>query len=727
MGTVSGIGGPPIALAYSGPTAPPSAARSPATSWSGNLVAIPTLIVAGQLGGDELVPCAGARPGRRRWASRRPAGSPATSTSAPPARSSSSCRRPPPSPSSCARFCRHVAWTTPGGAAGRVAPGAAVDPRAARRGARRRRATPGDAAAGALARRARRRPWTTSRRPPGPSSSPPRTSGWCPGSMKDFLERIYPWFEEVPEPPPRPALPAHQQGRLRRHRRGARRHPHPHRPPLEGGAPADRDRGLAHRRPPRPRPRAGRHARGRHRDRRLLTTALPPSDGDPPDSADARRRARRHRPRRHVLAHRRPRAGAGARRGGRARAARHPAARRHRPSAGVHPRPAGRGRAWPRRPSCSTAPSASTSPPASASTWRRTRPTRRWRPTTRFVSVGPQPGRLRRPPALRRVPQRRRRTPTPPTCRPSATRPAAAGARRALGGRRPPRRRGRAPVLGFSMIGVPFADAEAAVRRAAAASSRSTSTARSTSRGWRRSPRRPQDQSKWDGVLAFCARARHRQHEGPGRRRRPQRHRAAHQRRRPGRPEGRPPERPRAGHHGHPVRPGRRLGRDPRCSTGPGADARSTGRRLLACGVEQLPVIDVAPLVARRRATSARWPRRSTRRAASTGSSTSTGHGVTEDAAGPPRRGRARRSSRCPRPTRPRSPWPTAAGRGAGWFPFEGELTSGAPTARRASTSAPSCGPTTRRCGRARRCTAPTCSPRRCPSCAPPCSSTSTP
>lgn len=57
MGTVSGIGGPPIALAYvrlSGPALRATLARF---FLAGNLVAIPTLIVVGQLGTEEIASC----------------------------------------------------------------------------------------------------------------------------------------------------------------------------------------------------------------------------------------------------------------------------------------------------------------------------------------------------------------------------------------------------------------------------------------------------------------------------------------------------------------------------------------------------------------------------------------------------------------------------------------------------------------------------------------------
>jgi len=63
MGTVSGIGGPPIALVYQhsdGPTLRGTLARFFTV---GNAVAIPTLILAGQLGTDELLPIAALVPG----------------------------------------------------------------------------------------------------------------------------------------------------------------------------------------------------------------------------------------------------------------------------------------------------------------------------------------------------------------------------------------------------------------------------------------------------------------------------------------------------------------------------------------------------------------------------------------------------------------------------------------------------------------------------------------
>jgi uncharacterized membrane protein YfcA len=57
MGTVSGIGGPPIALAYIGLTGPALRATLARFFLVGNLVSIPTLIVVGQLWTDEIVPC----------------------------------------------------------------------------------------------------------------------------------------------------------------------------------------------------------------------------------------------------------------------------------------------------------------------------------------------------------------------------------------------------------------------------------------------------------------------------------------------------------------------------------------------------------------------------------------------------------------------------------------------------------------------------------------------
>ena len=57
MGTVSGIGGPPIALAYIRLTGPALRATLARFFLVGNLVAIPTLIIVGQLRTEEIVPC----------------------------------------------------------------------------------------------------------------------------------------------------------------------------------------------------------------------------------------------------------------------------------------------------------------------------------------------------------------------------------------------------------------------------------------------------------------------------------------------------------------------------------------------------------------------------------------------------------------------------------------------------------------------------------------------
>lgn len=57
MGTVSGIGGPPIALAYLGLSGPALRATLARFFLVGNLVAIPTLMLVGQLGSEQIVPC----------------------------------------------------------------------------------------------------------------------------------------------------------------------------------------------------------------------------------------------------------------------------------------------------------------------------------------------------------------------------------------------------------------------------------------------------------------------------------------------------------------------------------------------------------------------------------------------------------------------------------------------------------------------------------------------
>jgi hypothetical protein len=63
MGTISGIGGPPIALAYLGLDGRALRATLARFFLVGNLVAIPTLMVVGRLGADELVPCLVLLPG----------------------------------------------------------------------------------------------------------------------------------------------------------------------------------------------------------------------------------------------------------------------------------------------------------------------------------------------------------------------------------------------------------------------------------------------------------------------------------------------------------------------------------------------------------------------------------------------------------------------------------------------------------------------------------------
>jgi uncharacterized membrane protein YfcA len=63
MGTISGIGGPPIALAYLGLDARALRATLARYFLVGNLVAIPTLMVVGRLGADELAPCVALLPG----------------------------------------------------------------------------------------------------------------------------------------------------------------------------------------------------------------------------------------------------------------------------------------------------------------------------------------------------------------------------------------------------------------------------------------------------------------------------------------------------------------------------------------------------------------------------------------------------------------------------------------------------------------------------------------
>jgi uncharacterized membrane protein YfcA len=57
MGTISGVGGPPIALAYLGLDGPALRATLARYFLAGNLVAIPTLIIVGSLDADDLTAC----------------------------------------------------------------------------------------------------------------------------------------------------------------------------------------------------------------------------------------------------------------------------------------------------------------------------------------------------------------------------------------------------------------------------------------------------------------------------------------------------------------------------------------------------------------------------------------------------------------------------------------------------------------------------------------------
>jgi uncharacterized membrane protein YfcA len=57
MGTISGIGGPPIALAYLGLEGPALRATLARYFLVGNLVAIPTLVLAGSLGTEDIDAC----------------------------------------------------------------------------------------------------------------------------------------------------------------------------------------------------------------------------------------------------------------------------------------------------------------------------------------------------------------------------------------------------------------------------------------------------------------------------------------------------------------------------------------------------------------------------------------------------------------------------------------------------------------------------------------------
>ena len=340
-----------------------------------------------------------------------------------------------------------------------------------------------------------------------------------------------------------------------------------------------------------------------------------------------------------------------------------------------------------------------------------------------FVSVEPQPGRVRRRPSLRRLHQRvAEHQPRPrPGARRHRRRPLGPDGRAAVDDLRAARRRIAGPRLQH--------DRRALRRRRGAPSPRcrpfvevhlDRSIDHPGLASHHRRPSRPVQVGRRPRLLRGPW---PRQHQGDGRGRRPERHRAPHQRRRPRRPQDRPPERPR--------RSPRRSSPPPRTPVGPRSRRCSTepalaSSRPIACG---------RGTAAGDRRQPARGGRRAHRRR---------GH---RDRSSVPRlrlllrRGPRRRrgpassgwtppparSSRSRSATRPRSPWHAAAGPGAAGSRSRASSRRAERTARRASTSARSCPPTTRGWSAARRCTERTCSRRRSPSCGPPCSRSSTP
>ena len=267
--------------------------------------------------------------------------------------------------------------------------------------------------------------------------------GMVSGLMKDFLERIYPWFEEVPNRNPGlPYLLISKGGNdgtgavrdVTRIVTGLR---------WKEALPPIVVTGTRHRRPPRGRAGAGRDPRGRRRGRRLLTTALPSrpttgrlprcqpsSSSSPTSTAPSGTTTCRSRPRCCAAVAELERRGVPllVATGRRLASTREPLAQVGlAPPAIVLNGALGLDLGTPRA-----------LPPGAVPGGRGARP-----PTTPSSSVGPQPGRLRRRPALRRVHQRgAEHQPRPrPGARRHRRRPL--GPDVALGGRRPPRRGGR--------------------------------------------------------------------------------------------------------------------------------------------------------------------------------------------------------------------------------------------------------------------------------------------
>ena len=96
MGTVSGIGGPPVALLYQHESGRTLRATLPRYFLVGGAITMVTLVAVGKLGRAELLQAARAGAGNAHRPRRAPRGSPDTSTGALLGRSCWCCRPSPP-------------------------------------------------------------------------------------------------------------------------------------------------------------------------------------------------------------------------------------------------------------------------------------------------------------------------------------------------------------------------------------------------------------------------------------------------------------------------------------------------------------------------------------------------------------------------------------------------------------------------------------------------------